>query len=218
LRTALGAFLFHGDDVLKKTRVLSGGERNRLALAKILVQRANFLILDEPTNGLDPAGIQEMRHFIRELVDKHGKTVFLSSHMLNEVEQVCDRVAIIRKGEIIREGAVADLVQEGSRVRIHATPYDHAVEVVRQQWTVIADTQQANGKVAHAKPAFTVEAGQDDVPQIINTLVRNDISIYEVIREKQSLEQVFLDITQDAQAHTMGATEAAKQDVMEGIA
>ena len=74
------------------------GMKQRLGLAAALLSDPELIILDEPTNGLDPSGIQDMRSFVRELADDHGKTVFLSSHILNEVEQVCDRVAIIQKG------------------------------------------------------------------------------------------------------------------------
>ena len=86
------------------------GMKQRLGLAAALLDDPDILILDEPTNGLDPSGIQEMRQFIRRLVEENGKTVFLSSHLLSEVEQVCDRVAIIYKGEIKQEGRVNELL------------------------------------------------------------------------------------------------------------
>jgi ABC-2 type transport system ATP-binding protein len=102
----------------------STGMKQRLGLAAALLHNPDLLILDEPTGGLDPAGIQEIRLFLRYLVDQQGKTVFLSSHLLGEVEQVCDRVAIIHKGEIVREGAVADLLISESQLRVEACPLD----------------------------------------------------------------------------------------------
>lgn len=88
----------------------STGMKQRLGLAAALLGDPQLVILDEPTNGLDPAGIQEMRGFIRGLTTKHGKTVFLSSHILHEVEQVCDRVAIIHRGRVVRSGPIDKLL------------------------------------------------------------------------------------------------------------
>lgn len=110
----------------RRVKGYSTGMKQRLGLAAALLNNPDLLILDEPTNGLDPAGIQEMRRFIRELVDQHGKTIFLSSHILAEVEHVCDRVAIINKGEIAREGAVRELLASQAQLRVEATPLDKA--------------------------------------------------------------------------------------------
>lgn len=85
-------------------RNYSHGMRQRLALAQALLPRPEFIILDEPTEGLDPQGIQEMREMIRRLRDEHGLTVMLSSHLLSEVEQLCDRVAILHQGRLIFSG------------------------------------------------------------------------------------------------------------------
>ena len=90
------------------------GMKQRLGIAAALLNDPELVILDEPTNGLDPSGIQAMRSFIRDLAEKDGKTVFLSSHLLHEVEQVCDRVAIIHKGSIVREGIVSELLSGGA--------------------------------------------------------------------------------------------------------
>lgn len=165
------------------------GMKQRLGLAAALLHDPELLILDEPTNGLDPAGIQEMRTFIRDLVYKHGKTVFLSSHLLNEVEQMCDRVAIINKGEIIREGTVAGLLEAQSRFRVRATPFDKATAIVQEHWTV-----SINGGSEQA--AFIVDSAQQDIPHIVRKLVENDVDVYEVVQHKQSLEEFFLSVTQ----------------------
>ncbi len=101
--------------------------KQRLGLAAALLSDPDLLILDEPTNGLDPGGMHEIRQFIRELADEHGKTIFLSSHLLGEIEQVCDRVAIINLGEIVREGAVEDLLSDKTYLRIEAQPARQSV-------------------------------------------------------------------------------------------
>ncbi len=161
------------------------GMKQRLGLAAALLHDPELLILDEPTNGLDPAGIQEMRVFIRDLVDKQGKTVFLSSHMLSEVEQVCDRVAIIDQGKILREGAVHNLLSENPRLRIHATPLDKATAVVKEHWKV-----WPNGS-----SSVIVETDYAETPHIVRKLVENDVDVFEITREKQSLEEFFLSVT-----------------------
>ena len=168
----------------------STGMKQRLGLAAALLHDPELIILDEPTNGLDPAGIQEMRTFIRDLVHQHGKTVFLSSHMLNEVEQVCDRVAIINKGEIIREGAVSVLLETQARVRIQAQPLEKAASLLQERWQV-----SLNGEQPHT--TFVVESAADEVPHIVRRLVENDIDVYEVTSYRQSLEAFFLTVTHD---------------------
>ena len=102
-------------DAKRKVKAYSTGMRQRLGVAAALLGDPEIVILDEPVNGLDVAGIQEMRRLIRSLAADHGKTVFLSSHLLSEVQQVCDRVAIINKGEVVRESTVAGLLDQERR-------------------------------------------------------------------------------------------------------
>lgn len=114
----------------RPARGYSTGMKQRMGVASALLGNPDLVILDEPTNGLDPAGIQDMRSLIRRLVDEQGKTVFLSSHMLNEVEQICDRVAIINRGKLVREGAVKALLAEKTRLRIEASPVEKAMQTL----------------------------------------------------------------------------------------
>ena len=114
----------------------STGMKQRLGLAAALLNDPDLVMLDEPTNGLDPTGIQEMRTFIRDLADKQGKTVFLSSHMLGEVEQVCDRVAIINQGRIIREGKVVDLLAAPSQLMVEVEPVERATAVLSPHFDI----------------------------------------------------------------------------------
>ncbi|MCP4422928.1 MAG: ABC transporter ATP-binding protein [Chloroflexi bacterium] len=162
----------------------STGMKQRLGLAAALLSDPDLVILDEPTNGLDPAGIQEIRHFIRELVDEQGKTVFLSSHLLSEVEQVCDRVAIINKGQIIREGKVTDLLAAGHQLHIEAEPLERATAVLSSHYPI---TQENNGII--------IAATHEETPLIVRKLVENDISIFQVRSQRQSLEAFFLEVT-----------------------
>ncbi|MDX1991941.1 MAG: ABC transporter ATP-binding protein [bacterium] len=171
----------------QKFRGYSLGMKQRLGLAAALMNDPALLIMDEPTNGLDPAGIQEMRHFLRELVTKHGKTVFLSSHLLNEVEQMCDRVAIINRGVILREGEVKALLQEKPRIRLEAQPIEQAAALLRPHWPLEIVNDH-----------LLVEATRGDIPALLRTLHDNQIDIYEVVQQKQSLEEFFLNVTEGA--------------------
>jgi ABC-2 type transport system ATP-binding protein len=163
----------------------STGMKQRLGLAAALLSDPDLLILDEPTNGLDPAGIQEIRLFIRDLADNHGKTVFLSSHILSEIEQVCDRVAIINQGHLVKEGAVADLLADRMELRVEAEPLQQAADVLRDRWTI-----KPNGQW------MTIQAGRDDVPVIVSQLVAAGINIYQITSQRQTLEDYFLTVTQ----------------------
>ena len=96
-----------------KVKSYSMGMRQRLGVARCLLADPLLLILDEPTNGLDPGGIQEFREMIRAMVEQEGRTVFISSHLLDEVEKTCDAAAIVDRGKIVTQGAIADLAAGG---------------------------------------------------------------------------------------------------------
>ncbi|HEX3052598.1 MAG TPA: ABC transporter ATP-binding protein [Aggregatilineaceae bacterium] len=171
------------DRAKQRVKGYSTGMKQRLGLAAALLHDPDLLILDEPTNGLDPSGMHEIRFFIRNLADQFGKTVFLSSHLLGEVEQVCDRVAIIHKGEILREGAVKDLLSTESQLRVEATPLDKAAEILHDQWPIATNTDH-----------LMVKASHEETPFVIRRLVENQIDVYEVSSQRQTLEEYFLSV------------------------
>jgi ABC-2 type transport system ATP-binding protein len=173
----------------RPTRGYSTGMKQRLGVAAALLGDPDLVILDEPTNGLDPAGILEMRALIRRLTDEQGKTVFLSSHMLNEVEQICDRVAIINRGQLLREGEVKALLAEKTRLRIEADPLPAAMQVLEPRWTLSMD----------GDAAFYVHAGREQAPQIVEQLVNGGAQVYQVTLQRQSLEEFFLEATQEGE-------------------
>jgi ABC-2 type transport system ATP-binding protein len=179
-----------GQRANQRVKGYSTGMKQRLGLAAALLSDPDLLILDEPTNGLDPGGMHEIRQFIRELADQHGKTIFLSSHLLGEVEQVCDRVAIINLGEIVREGAVEDLLSGKSYLRIEASPLDKASVILGEQWTVAANEHW-----------LTVYAAREDIPHVVRRLVEHDVDVYHVAAERQTLEEYFLSVVQEAMPH-----------------
>lgn len=169
----------------------STGMKQRLGLAAALLGDPDLLILDEPTNGLDPAGIQEMRVFISSLVHEQGKTIFLSSHQLNEVEQICDRVAIIDHGRMLREGRVDELLGgDLHEIRLQVRPHGQALQTLTSRWSAEAE-DQVEADLGWLR--VSAEAGM--TPAIVKQLVEAGIEVHQVTQRRQSLEQLFLALT-----------------------
>jgi ABC-2 type transport system ATP-binding protein len=172
-------------DAKRKVKGYSTGMRQRLGVAAALLNDPDVVILDEPVNGLDVAGIQEMRGLIRGLAVDRGKTVFLSSHLLHEVQQVCDRVAIISKGEIVRESTIADLLRQDDGLRIEAAPIEAAEAALASRWPVERDGD-----------ALIVRAMRAEAPEVVRRLVGAGADLFRLTPEQRNLEEVFLSITQ----------------------
>ena len=129
-----------------------------------------------------------MRGFIRGLAHEHGKTVFLSSHLLSEVEQVCDRVAIIHRGALVREGGVKDLLAGEHRwLRLQVTPWEKAQQVLAETWTVQGDPNAAGWLLVQSDPQTS--------PEIVRQLVAQDVNVHQIVAEQQSLEAYFMAVT-----------------------
>jgi ABC-2 type transport system ATP-binding protein len=161
------------------------GMKQRLGVAAALLKDPELLILDEPTNGLDPAGMAEMRAFIRSL-GEGGRTVVLSSHLMGEIEQVSDRVGIIRGGSLVAEGTVEEL-RGRAGLRVRAEPQAEAVRVIGALPDV-AGVTPADGVLD-----VTVDAVR--APAINRALVEAGIAVSELYAQKASLEDVFLELT-----------------------
>ena len=117
------AFVGLDNRIHDKVKTYSLGMRQRLGIAQALLNRPKVLILDEPTNGLDPAGIREMRQFIRNLAENEGLSVLVSSHLLSEIQLLCDRVAIMKKGEIIQIDSVENLLTKKEKLVWRVCPF-----------------------------------------------------------------------------------------------
>lgn len=174
-----------------KVKTYSLGMKQRLGIAQALLHSPKLLILDEPTNGLDPAGIKEMRELLRKLSAETGITVFVSSHILGEMQQLCDRVGIINKGRIVTVKPVEDLVnmtQTGDKTEfiIETDNNETASELLA---TIdVKSSAMADG--------IHLETERDQVPLLIKTLVNGKISVYGITKkDSQSLEDVFMALT-----------------------
>ncbi|MGW5445696.1 ABC transporter ATP-binding protein [Streptomyces asiaticus] len=179
----------------KKARAYSLGMKQRLGLAAALLQPRELLVLDEPTNGLDPQGMREIRALVRELAEE-GTTVFLSSHLLDEIEQVCTHAAVMAQGRLIAQGTVAELAA-GSRGRLAVTTPDpvDAVRVLKEHGVtdlVVLD-ERVSGELPVPGP------GLDDAPlelaDLNAALVRAGVRVRSFGAERASLEDAFVALT-----------------------
>jgi ABC-type multidrug transport system ATPase subunit len=173
------------DRAADRSATYSLGMKQRLGVAAALLKDPELLILDEPTNGLDPAGMADMREFIRAL-GKGGRTVVLSSHLMGEVEQVTDRVGVIRAGSLVAEGTVEEL-RGRAGLRVRAEPLGEAARLVGGLPGVDGVTS-ADGLLD-----VTVDTAQ--APAINRLLVEAGIAVSELYAQKASLEDVFLELT-----------------------
>jgi ABC-2 type transport system ATP-binding protein len=172
-----------------KVGTYSTGMRQRLGLASALLGDPELLLLDEPTNGLDPAGMQEMRGFIRRLSDEEGKTVFLSSHLLHEVEQVCDRVLILNKGQVIAQGRVEELLSQAYAIEMRLADGARAAEVLSALDWVLGVSQEDDW--------LRIQAPPERAPELLAALASHNIFPLEVRPVVSNLESVFLEMTND---------------------
>ncbi|MFJ7974940.1 ABC transporter ATP-binding protein [Peribacillus sp. JNUCC 23] len=174
----------------EKVKTYSLGMRQRLGIAQALLHRPKVLILDEPTNGLDPAGIREIRDYLKRLAREEDMAVIVSSHLLSEMEMMCDRIGIIQNGRMIDVQLVNDMVNGGNvSYVISAKPIDQAFNVLQHAFEGI--------NVKMTKQHLHVEGESVDVPKLVKRLVENQCDIYEVKQVNQSLEEKFLEITSE---------------------
>ncbi|HUA12227.1 MAG TPA: ABC transporter ATP-binding protein [Solirubrobacteraceae bacterium] len=175
----------------RKVRSYSLGMRQRLGVARCLLADPRLLILDEPTNGLDPAGIQEFREMIRAFVEQEGRTVFVSSHLLDEVEKTCDAAAIVDRGTIVTQGTIAELAAGGGRPELEID-----VDDVARAEQVLAGLELV-AAVSRREDGVTVVVSADaGAPARVNAaLVQAGVGVSRLNPVRGSLEQRFLAVT-----------------------
>jgi len=194
------------DRAENKVKSYSMGMRQRLGVARCLLADPLLLILDEPTNGLDPGGIQEFREMIRAMVEQEGRTVFISSHLLDEVEKTCDAAAIVDRGKVIVQGPIAELAQGGG-VRNELIL---SVDDVELALTTLGASELV-GDARRSDEGLRVElVGDPQTASEVNaTLVRAGVGVMRLEPVRHSLEQRFLEVTSRLDAKP--ATETAKE-------
>jgi ABC-2 type transport system ATP-binding protein len=179
------------DDLVK---TYSLGMRQRLGLAQALLHRPNLLILDEPTNGLDPAGIRELRDYLRHLAKEEGTAVVVSSHLLSEMELMCDRVAIVQQGKLIDMKRVNERVsgdKENLRVQFEVDQTEKISGILKKlKW---------EKKMKLSKNGFEIEMSREQIAELNASLVAEGIKVYGIRVIEKTLEDRFLEVTEGDQ-------------------
>ncbi|MCK2000992.1 ABC transporter ATP-binding protein [[Brevibacterium] frigoritolerans] len=178
------------DRIHDKVKNYSLGMKQRLAIAQSLISSPKLLILDEPTNGMDPSGIKDMRSLIKKLSKENQITIFISSHLLVEIENLCDHVLIINKGKQIATGSVQELVKESTSkfyMSVDLNLIDQAISVIQEQ----------SIKVYKEKNKIVVQCLKEEIPHLVNLLYKKDIYVYLLNQKEHSLEDYFLSVTRE---------------------
>ncbi len=164
-----------------KVSKYSLGMRQRLGVAQAILHRPNLLILDEPTNGLDPEGIKEMRDLLKDLAKNHKMAIFISSHNLAEMETLCNKVCIIQNGEVLETNEITKLKKTAQ------THYKVVVDNTQKIKELLAYPVEIENETN-----MLVDVTREQIPEVVKVLVKHDIKIYEVHEEQMSLEDAFL--------------------------
>lgn len=170
-----------------KVGTYSLGMRQRLGIAQAILGKPRLLLLDEPTNGLDPAGIAEFRQLVRKLAYEEGMAVFISSHILAEVQQMCDTVAIIRQGEVIKTLKVEE-IQTDNVVKWQISNVAKAAEILKGKWNIEGKQSKKN--------SITASIGKVSVGEINSTFINEGLALSYCTALGSSLEDLFLDLTE----------------------
>jgi len=173
------------DRIHDLVKTYSLGMRQRLGIAQALLGKPKLLILDEPTNGLDPSGIREMRKFIRYLAEEEGLSVLVSSHLLSEIQLLCDRVAIISKGTIIHTESVESLLSRKERVKWRVSPSEKGLEILKN----------AAGIAIIEGDYIVTHYDEKQVGQWNQSLIEGNVTVLEMNRILPTLEDLFLEMT-----------------------
>jgi ABC-2 type transport system ATP-binding protein len=179
-------------------RSYSLGMKQRLGVASALMGDPELIVLDEPTNGLDPAGMQDMRRLIAVLAEG-GTTVVLSSHLLAEVQEICDRVGVINGGRLLRESTVAEL-RGGTLLRVRATPPETALAVATRMAgdngvRVVENRGDVDALVLNLPPSAA--------PEVARVMVAAGVDVLEIAPLERSLEEVFFEMTVPTVVHKL---------------
>ena len=174
-----------------RVRIYSTGMKQRLGIGRAMLGRPRLLILDEPTNGMDPEGTHEVLSFLREKVRKEGLTIFISSHLMSEIEEFCDTVCVINRGRLVASGSVKELLK----------PHERIVRVTFQGRIPDPDVFSRHGQIRKVEPinADTVEItlAQDDSAWLNQCLLQEGFRVSAIAPKQKSLKEFFLSVTGD---------------------
>ncbi|SRR6266516_127510 len=172
-------------------RTYSHGMRQRLGIAQALLPGPEFIILDEPTDGLDPQGIREVRLLLSRLRDERRLTILLSSHLLSEVERICDVVAIIDGGCLLYQGAIGSLIAKEQSVKITVDPLEEAYQLLSRD-PLLSVTRNGSQSLYIKMPC-------ESIPDVNAMLVEHGIRVMELSPQRATLEEVFMNLTANSE-------------------
>ncbi|KAB2952672.1 ABC transporter ATP-binding protein [Heliorestis acidaminivorans] len=177
----------------------SKGMQQRIGLACALLPDPEVLFLDEPTSALDPLGRIEVRDLLIELREQN-KTIFLNSHLLSELETVCDGIAIIKKGRLVFQGDWRELANKAYRVKVLLGPLsqEQLAEIHRLPYEVLSHHIRSSELVTEGRQEFLFSISTDDIPNLTRELIKANIPLYEVTPQIDSLEKLFIDYVKEA--------------------
>lgn len=168
-------------------RAYSHGMKQRLGIAQALLPRPELIILDEPTDGLDPQGIQDIRLLLPRLRDELGLTIMLSSHLLIEVERLCNRVGIITEGRLLYLGETKNLIAMDQLIKITAEPLEETYRLLTENLELSVSRNGSDSVYVRMQP--------EQIPQVNAYLVTNNINVMELALQRATLEEVFMSLT-----------------------
>ena len=185
------------DRINDKVKTYSLGMRQRLGLAQCLLHDPQVLILDEPTNGLDPAGIREIRDYVRRLAREKNMAVIVSSHLLSEMEMMCDRIGIIQDGRLVDVQQIKEFIQgSGTAFELEVIPSKQALAVLQNHYPEARITSYRDG--------VTIELRKLEIPGLVKILVEEGIQIFGIKESGKTLEDRFLEVTGEKEGAIRG--------------
>lgn len=176
------------DRAKDKVGKYSLGMKQRLGLALILLHKPKVLILDEPTNGLDPVGIKLLRDILKEIAHKEGVAVFVSSHILAEMQQMCDKVAVIKNGKIVKVENISNTEEAPiETVEIRVKENNRAITILKEKFQIEPRLENNN---------ILITISTDQIPTVVKELAIADVQVKAIIPRENSLEEIFFDATE----------------------
>lgn len=170
----------------EKVSKYSLGMKQRLGLALTLLHKPKVLILDEPTNGLDPAGIKKLRDILKEIAHKENVAVFVSSHILSEMQLMCDKVAVIDSGKIVKIEDMSDETNEIEVVDIRVEDIEKSIQTIKERFGIEATKKEHS---------IEINISTESLPEVVKELAMADVKIRAVIPKEHNLEDIFFDAT-----------------------
>lgn len=175
------------DRAKDKVGKYSLGMKQRLGLALTLLHKPKVLILDEPTNGLDPAGIKKLRDILKEIAHKEGVAVFVSSHILSEMQLMCDKVAVLDNGKIVKTEEIANTQEEAvEKLALRVKNVEKAIRILKEKFEIESKIENGN---------IEITTSTDQVPTVVKELAMADVEVKAVIPKEHTLEEIFFDAT-----------------------